>query len=378
MSPVQEDSMAVQKIAPATAAGDRHAGRPGQNPVIEQAGLAALTTTLLAGAVTGAVAGVVEARREMARDEPERDHSGLPDDASPARPEGAGPTPREPAQDAAAGDEKTVDGATHSAVDRAELPKTAAANDAGIGGERTVEAGVMALAPTSVAGAAAAASSGARADTADGGNPLVPGGAAAAPVQSNAGSGEPEPVMGFLGAQTGAIDQAFARLDADPGRIAESFAARPQEIAVQLSETIGATISTIIAEAGGTIETLSAGLEETLSASADALQAATEALPTALAIPVTLLGADVSDRQPDGILSLLFDGAEEPASAGAPMSVQEPTETSTGGGVDLALPDLAGAIEAVSIGFAGQSYTEAQDGHDAPGGSQAGLFHGLI
>jgi hypothetical protein len=367
--------MAVQKIAPATAAGDRHAGRPGQNPVIEQGGLAALTTTLLAGAVTGAVAGVVEARREVTRDEPERDHSGLPDDASPTRPEGAGPTPREPAQHAAAGDEKTVDGATHSAVDRAEFPKAAAANDAGIGGERTVETGIAALAPTSAGVPAAATSAGGRAD---GGNPLVPGGAATAPVQSDSGSREPEPVAGFLGDQTAAIDQAFARLDADPGRIAETFAARPQEIAVQLSETIGTTISTIIAEAGGTIDTLSAVLEETLSASADALQAATEALPTVLAIPVTLLGSDVSDRQPDGILSLLFDGAEKPASAGAPMSVREPTETSTGGGVDLALPELAGAIEAISIGFAGQSYTEAQDGHDAPGGSQAGLFHGLI
>jgi Arc/MetJ family transcription regulator len=390
--------MAVQKAAAETGIAGRHAGRPGQSQAADQAGLAALTTTLLAGAVTGAVAGVVEAREAMARDEPAREPAASPDDAASLP--GQGATADAAAQAAQPGDaappasphEHDSARAGGEQIDHAvatnERSGVSQAPTADTDSEAT-QAAVSTLIPTTAAaGATIATLPGEAAEAAHGDEAAMAADVASPLLQAIVGSGGPGAAAGLADTVTSAIDQALARLDADLGRISEGLAARPQEVVTSLQGTIDETVSALAAEATGHLETLSATVDDSLSATVETLQDATDALPAALAIPATLLGADAEDKQPDGLLSRLFDKGENAAQTVPSANAGEPGEAAFGGADaasglaapagDFAMPDLAGGIEAVRIGFAGQSYADAPDAHDGPAGAHGNLLHGLL
>jgi hypothetical protein len=185
-----------------------------------------------------------------------------------------------------------------------------------------------------------------------------------------------------------ALDKAIADIDAGLAGTIESIDGALAEVTDGLSTSdIGTQVTAGVAE-------LETTLGRTLSQVSDTVGDLAQSLPAlaAAAIPATLLGASGEEKQPDGLLAKLFDSAD--AAVSPPIILPHaPTDSApaaqdraeaghdapSGGLVDVAFADLsAGAIEAVRIGFAGQSYAEAGDAHDGPAGSHANLLHGLL
>ncbi|KRE04927.1 hypothetical protein ASE63_25285 [Bosea sp. Root381] len=105
---------------------------------------------------------------------------------------------------------------------------------------------------------------------------------------------------------------------------------------------------------------------------------------TSSAVPATVLGADQDGRELDGFLARLFDApqlieAPDPQEGGvAEVGDSVDAEGLAPAGQDAFMPELGGAIETVTIGFAGISYADAVDVQDGPSGSHANLLHGLF
>lgn len=110
-----------------------------------------------------------------------------------------------------------------------------------------------------------------------------------------------------------------------------------------------------------------------------------------LPIPPTILGADDTWRAPDGLLAELFDAPafDTPGMATAPSTppaVSLPTLAEAVAPVEQSIAGLTAdapvavfdaAIEVVRIGFAGQSYADAVDAHAGPFSPHANLLQGI-
>jgi hypothetical protein len=375
----EEEIMAPRKT---TAEAGRGTSRKAQDATGDQAGLVALTTTLLAGAVTGAVAGLVEeADARNPRQEP----------ATP--PAGAGSV--EPDQTRHANE-------------------TPAGHDAAVGGLQPAEAARTDALPTPAASLQAA--------PVHAGPMIEPGPMTEpnphAPHQPQADVGaisamaEPDlvssvadvagPTAHTTVAQTpsqGGSSAASGSAPADQhAALVSGFDAAGDGRATALLDHISGRLDDAIAGIGGGDAEL-AQIDEVVSSVTDALGSVGDALNEAFAgtgvpaIPASILGAGRDARQPDGLLAELFDlETVAPSSGTGPAHRSDPGDT----GLDLVhagasglagppaalsdfgLPDLTGAVDAVRIGFAGQPYSESPEAHDGPAGSHANLLHGLL
>lgn len=363
--------MAPRKM---TAEMGRATSRKSLDGAADQAGLVALTTTLLAGAVTGAVAGVLEARDDGSNVLP---HPG----AGPARGEEAAASP-DPAQ-AVPQDRPQPSAKAEQAHD---APVDAATTD------RSAAIDTDTVSPATAYGAEHAASDDIALPLAR--TPLHS--AEVAPADPAAPT--PEPAAND-------IDHALARAESSgtSARSSENLVATPQgsiadridSVSDKVEAALDAGSAALTAHAMDTVAQITATLEDTLSQVSNSVHELTESLPALAArpIPAVLLGADPEDRQPDGLLAGLFDSAEDGVSPialpQAPLlgtiagGASEPAHQSAqdappAGLADFAMPDVFGAIDAVRVGFAGQSYSELADAHDGHSGTHGNLLSGLL
>ncbi len=386
-----------------TASADRNASRKTQDAAGDQAGLVALTTTLLAGAVTGAVAGLIDTadarhlRQETATPSPDepRGHDDRIEPEQAPHILGASTADSDAAQVLRPDEAIRTDAAQVTNADPVTLPQIQETSSHQPAADAIVMSQAAATAGSSVSHIGEAPGATVRAPAADMASPngaaaLSSGGVADQlanvvssidPVGTHQTVSSLDDVSGRLDHAIAAINDgltgSFAAIDTGQADIARTL----DEVHETLDSKLGAALQQIdghLSHVADTIEDIGASLTEVFTQT-----------PVAM-IPASILGADQDDRQPDGLLAKLFDTAAVlPSSeAGSPhmhdtavaiVHNAAPNHTNVPVfSTDFQISEMASAIDALKIGFAGQPYAESSEGHDGPAGSHANLLHGLL
>ncbi|WP_306225800.1 hypothetical protein [Bosea beijingensis] len=315
------------------------------------AALAATTGVFLAGAVSGALAEVMDdrARMEAAQvQQPERASDPPP---SAQQPEAQDGTP-------AAAEKPVVEATATEATHADPTAPTNAANPPVQSLDRS--GGMSADAPASMPGA------GATHQDERGTQP------AADAAKDDTAQSDSAPARSLLEAIGGSDAPDFGKAFEKLSTLVESLEAKQSQLSERLDQTVG--------QLG---ETIAARVDTALSAATFKLDAALErldhSLDTTLAkvtdIPQSLLGADHDAGSSGGLLATLFGNDGDPV---APAPEQDHAPSVTAGGLQIDLPYLASTVEAVKIGFSGQSYSDVGGDFDTSAGAHGSLLHGLL
>lgn len=177
-------------------------------------------------------------------------------------------------------------------------------------------------------------------------------------------------IEAIAGSATSDLGQAFQKLTT----LVESLETKQAQLTERLDQTVGtlgdaieARVDTVLSEATTKLDTalerLDGSLETTLAKVTD--------------IPQSLLGADHDAGSGGGLLATLFGDDGDPIALPT-ATPEDDAPTSAIAALNIDLPDLSSTIDAVKIGFSGQSYSDAGGDFDGPAGAHGNLLHGLL
>lgn len=372
--------MASRKSEPDAAKGN---ARNQAASMAELGNLATSATALLAGAVSGAIASNVNARETVAT------HHMLPENTSgqaaasqPATDHDENPSPVEKASLQHAGDEAgappddqahvaTVDDVVDRTSDHPGYDASISPSVSGSGPRAEIQVSA-ANHPQETQDAAAQtnSSSAAGADHVAPEPPLP--GLIAASATPDANSTEQTGVRDLVGPIVAQADTSLHDLVGRLSDAVDALQTQHKDFADRVTKSVDALTDKIEAGLGQSAAALSE-ITSSLAGKVDTILAD--------AIPDTLLGAV---GKGDGLLETLFDtGSDVPNSLHDTFEVTDTATTIlhdvTATVEDsIVLPELGTTVEAVTIGFTGQSYVDLTEALDIGHGNHGNLLHGLL